>query len=179
MFITAGIWLGARDRMLPPQISQIIVGALAAATVIAAVLVVCERMVDRVERVVVIVAGLSAQLATDLGYVREAARVLRGEAAEIQTQLDRKSPADDDPTVRLNASALSRGRTYGLAPVDRIQAITDEVMKRVDGRFEDLKEHVTEYGNQRYFTGYADRAADEGGGSVHTLTPRNGHRSTS
>lgn len=185
MLITAGIGLGAQERMLPPQISQLVVGGLAAATVICSGIVVSARMANRVETAVVILSGISARINDDLAQLHTLARVLRGEAAHIQAQIDR-TPGSDEATVPLAATLHRNGRTYGLASVDRSHAfvgeVADMVLRKVDDRFATLRDEIQEFGNQRYFSGHAagfEDAAGDSRGSVTALTPRNGHRTTS
>jgi hypothetical protein len=180
MLIVAGIALDGRDRMVPAQISQIIVGALAATTVITAFLVICGRLADRVECAVVIVAGLAAQLRTDLENVRETARALRGEAPEIQAQLDRTPPVDD-PTVRLDGHANGHRTVYASASVHtQFDGMLDTLRAQVDQRVDEaIGAKVQEFGAQKWYAGYAAGREDSSDSSVVALQPRNGQRSTS
>jgi hypothetical protein len=89
-------------------------------------------------------------------------------AAELATIRERMG---DESTVPL------AGTVYASASV-QVDGVLNILRAQVDQRVDEaIGAKVQEFGNQRWYAGYAAGREDGSGGSVVALQPRNGHRS--
>lgn len=111
------------------------------------------------EEIQTLLAEPGEKIAGDLGRIKDRL-YLRG---------------DDDPTEPLRRPSPVPQHTVGIASVygGRMDVALDRVAERL---VDQLGKRFDEFGNQRWFAGYASGREDTDG-SVVALQPRNGHRS--
>lgn len=122
--ILSGVAIAGHERLLPPQVNQVIVGALAATTVIACCLVIAARITERIDESVVIVGGVAAAVSNELEHVKVAISALAGEISRIRERPGRR--LGDETTVPLNGHV--QGRAYASASMfsgGRIDSIAE------------------------------------------------------
>lgn len=167
--IFAGIGFGDNERLLPPQVSQIVVGALAAATVITSTIVICGRFAERVETAVVVLSGLAARFTTELDRLRDDQLTgpradLARDVARIKERLGMRE--DDDPTKPIvyrmppppPQHIVGMASVYGGRADTAIDRAADRIAERaktqfdahVDARLADIAELA---GNQSALNG--------------------------
>lgn len=152
--IFAGIGFGDDERLLPPQVSQIVVGALAAATVITSTIVICARFAERVETAVVVLSGLAARFTTELDRLRD--DQLTGPRADLARDVARIKERlgmceDDDPTKPI---------VYRMSPPQHIVGMASVYGGRADTAIDRAADRIAERAKTQFDAHVDARLAD-------------------
>lgn len=166
VLIVAGIGWSGRDRVLPPQISQILVGILGCTTVSAVGCLIAQKLSDKVDR---------GQQRADTQFT-----ILAAQNAELKTALEAHREAEEK-TVPLAGAAQRVVGVYTSSTVAAVRVghddeaiaarVEDRVVQRIEGRIDEARK-------QGEWSGYV-KCAKDGlagvGGEVRTLpSARNG-----